>query len=229
MVKKYEKEPPIIETKYASIYPADIERIEYNYINKLPNENDIYNVNTFIGLLFELQKEVIKPALMKPTDKEPGLKGYNMQDLDSIFYNIFIPLIAKYRITPTIGLFSFISGVTVNTMKKWKYNSIDNDNDIYINNNMDNDIDCSSNDRINNNINRLSYYTKWNSYIEGWILSHTLNTSSVGGMFTLKAVYGYSDQSPVRVEVSQIAPKISEKQLETITGDAAQMPQIETD
>ena len=219
-------EAPLIETKYADIYPADIERVEENYIASLPDPDSIYNINAFIGLLFRLNREVIAPALKRPGDRAPGCKGYDIQAMDSIFYNVFIPLITKYRITPTIGLFMYLVGLTSAIVDNWKKNI---DNTIYSddsNINIYSDIK-SSNLLENSNYTKLTYYRKWSNYIEQWILGNVVNTNSIGGMFALKAVYGYSDAQTIRIEAQETRPAINAAQLDRIAGEAAAPPQIE--
>lgn len=222
-------ESPVVQTKYGTIYPADVERVEYNYIQSLPDPDSIYNINAFIGLLFQLHREVVKPALIKPGHIKSGCNGYDIKALDAIFYNIFIPLIAKYRITPTIGMFMYLTGLFTSVIDTWKKNSsnsIDIDNsdsniDIYSNSNT---FDLSS----RSNKDKYSYYRKWNNYIEQWILGNVTNTNSIGGMFTLKAVYGYSDAQTIRIEAQETRPTINAAQLDRIAGEAAAPPEIGT-
>ena len=221
-------EAPLIETKYADIYPADIERVEENYIASLPDPDSIYNINAFIGLLFRLHREVIAPALKRPGDRAPGCKGYDIQAMDSIFYNVFIPLITKYRITPTIGLFMYLVGLTSAIIDNWKKNI---DNTIYSDNDSNTTIYSdikSSNTVENNNHTKLTYYRKWSNYIEQWILGNVVNTNSIGGMFALKAVYGYSDAQTIRIEAQETRPAIDAAQLDRIAGEAAAPPEIGT-
>ena len=210
------REAPLIETKYANIYPADIERVEQNYISALPDPDSIYNINAFIGLLFRLNREVVAPALKRPGDRAPGCKGYDIHAMDSIFYNVFIPLITKYRITPTIGLFMYLVGLTSAIIDNWKKNI---DNTIY------SDIK-TSNLEDNSNYTKLTYYRKWSNYIEQWILGNVVNTNSIGGMFALKAVYGYSDAQTIRIEAQETRPAINAAQLDRIAGEAATPPEI---
>ena len=209
-------ESPVVQTKYGTIYPADVERVEYNYIQSLPDPDSIYNINAFIGLLFRLNREVVAPALKRPGDRAPGCKGYDIHAMDSIFYNVFIPLITKYRITPTIGLFMYLVGLTSAIIDNWKKNI---DNTIY------SDIK-TSNLEDNSNYTKLTYYRKWSNYIEQWILGNVVNTNSIGGMFALKAVYGYSDAQTIRIEAQETRPAINAAQLDRIAGEAATPPEI---
>ena len=121
----------------------------------------------------------------------------------------------------------YLTGLTTAIIDNWKKN-IDNtiysDNDSNIN--IYSDIK-SSNSVENNNYTKLSYYTKWNNYIEQWILGNVTNTNSIGGMFTLKAVYGYSDAQTIRIEAQETRPAINAAQLDRIAGEAAAPPQIE--
>lgn len=221
-------ESPLIETKYANIYPADIERVEQNYINALPDPDSIYNINAFIGLLFRLNREVVAPALKRPGDRNTGAKGYSIETMNEVFYYVFIPLISKYRITPTIGMFMYLIGIDsslIDTWKKNSSNSIDIDNsdsniDIYGSSNT-----CNLSSRSNTD--KYSYYRKWSNYIEQWILGNVVNTNSIGGMFALKAVYGYSDAQTIRIEAQETRPAINAAQLDRIAGEATAPPQIE--
>ena len=215
-------ESPVVQTKYGTIYPADVERVEYNYIQSLPDPDSIYNINSFIGLLFILHREIIKPVMLKPGCKDPGAAGYDIQAMDNIFYNIFIPLIAKYRITPTIGLFMYLSGLTTAVIDNWKKKSNNINNDIYDSN------DSNNNDIALNNYNKLTYYQKWSNYIEQWILGNVTHTGNIGAMFTLKAVYGYSDAQTIRLEAQETRPAINAAQLDQIAGEAAAPPEIGT-
>ena len=123
----------------------------------------------------------------------------------------------------------YLTGLTSAVIDNWKKNI---DNTIYSDN--DNNIDIHSTTysdsvRVKNNYTKLTYYQKWNNYIEQWILGNVTNTNSIGGMFTLKAVYGYSDAQTIRVEPTTTAPAISEAQLTAIATNAAQLPDKASD
>ena len=212
-------ESALIQTKYGTIYPADVERVEYNYIQSLPDPDSIYNINSFIGLLFLLHREVIKPVMLKPGEVRPGTRGYDIKVLDTAFYNIFIPLIAKYHITPTIGMFMYLIGIDSSIINTWKKKS----NNINTENNIDN---VYSNYNDDSNYIKYSHYVKWNNYIEQWILGTVVNTNSIGGMFALKSVYGYSDAQTIRIEAQETRPAIDAAQLDRIAGEATAPPEI---
>ena len=114
----------------------------------------------------------------------------------------------------------------INNMRfRFLFNSININ--IYTDNNDIYDSNDSSNNIAFNNYNKLTYYQKWNNYIEQWILGNVTNTNSIGGMFTLKAVYGYSDAQTIRLEAQETRPAINAAQLDRIAGEAAAPPQIE--
>lgn len=221
---------PIVESKFAEIYPADVERVEQNYISSLPEPESIFNVNCFIGLLFQLHRELVRPVLYKSTSIYPGNNGIDIYAADAIFYSLFIPLIARYKITPTMGLFMYLTGLTTGTVDSWKRGINNNIDNIYIDDNDSNDIDnnISVDSKSNNNQNKLGFYLKWQKYIEQWILQNTVSNNSIGSMFALKAVYGYSDVQTVRVEAQETRPQISASQLERIA-EAAPPPPIGQD
>ena len=213
-------EAPLIETKYADIYPADIERIEENYIASLPDPDSIYNINAFIGLLFRLHREVVAPALKRPGDIKTGAKGYDINAMNEVFYHVFIPLISKYRITPTIGMFMYLIGIDSSVVDRWKKPN-NTSIDIY---------DSSNNCNVSSksNIDKYSIYRKWNNYIEQWILGNVTNTGSIGGMFHLKTVYGYTEAQTIRIEAQETRPAINAAQLDRIAREAATPPEIGT-
>ena len=115
-----------------------------------------------------------------------------------------------------------IDSSIINTWKK-KSNNIYIDNNINTENNIDN---VYSNYNDDSNYIKYSHYLKWSSYIEQWILGNVVNTNSIGGMFALKAVYGYSDAQTIRIEAQETRPTINAAQLDRIAGEAAAPPEI---
>jgi hypothetical protein len=118
----------------------------------------------------------------------------------------------------------YLIGIDSSVVDRWKKpsnTSIDIDNiDIY---------DSSNNCNVSSksNIDKYSIYRKWNSYIEQWILGNVTNTGSIGGMFHLKTVYGYTEAQTIRIEAQETRPAINAAQLDRIAGEAATPPQIE--
>ena len=122
----------------------------------------------------------------------------------------------------------YLVGLTSAIIDNWKKNV---DNTIYSDNDSNTNIYSdikNSNTVENNNYTKLTYYIKWNNYIEQWILGNVTNTNSIGGMFTLKAVYGYSDTQTIRIEAQETRPAIDAAQLDRIAGEAAAPPEIGT-
>ena len=123
-------------------------------------------------------------------------------------------------------MFMYLIGIDSSLIDTWKKKS----NNIYSDSNDINNI-CISNDYRNsnsddNNYSKYSYYLKWSNYIEQWILGNVVNTNSIGGMFALKAVYGYSDAQTIRIEAQETRPAINAAQLDRIAGEAAAPPEI---
>ena len=117
----------------------------------------------------------------------------------------------------------YLIGIDSSVVDRWKKpsnTSIDIDNiDIY---------DSSNNCNLSSksNIDKYSIYRKWNSYIEQWILGNVTNTGSIGGMFHLKTVYGYTEAQTIRIEAQETRPAINAAQLDRIAGEATAPPEI---
>ena len=82
------------------IYQSDIDLYCQEYIDNLPDEQLIYKTPTFTGLLEYLYRKVIKNVVIKNNNYR-----YDFSVLDSIFYNIYIPLTAQYGFTPSVVQF----------------------------------------------------------------------------------------------------------------------------
>ena len=83
-----------------------------------------------------------------------------------------------------------------------------------------------SNYNDDSNYIKYSHYVKWNNYIEQWILGNVTNTGSIGGMFHLKTVYGYTEAQTIRIEAQETRPAINAAQLDRIAGEATAPPEI---
>ena len=157
------------------IYQSDIDLYCQEYIDNLPDEQLIYKTPTFTGLLEYLYRKVIKNVVIK------DYSGYDYNVLDNIFYNIYIPLTAKYGFTPSIIQFC--------TLVK-----IDNSNLTDVKNGL------RRKDNTTVNQNSQQKVKKWYSTCESALFSRAVDTNSIGSIFALKSVYQYNDSQTIRIE-----------------------------
>ena len=157
------------------IYQSDIDFYCQEYIDNLPDEQLIYKTPTFTGLLEYLYRKVIKNVVIK------DYTGYDYNLLDNIFYNIYIPLTAKYGFTPSIIQFC--------TLVK-----IDNSNLTDVKNGL------RRKDNTTVNKNSQQKVKKWYSTCESALFSRAVDTNSIGSIFALKSVYQYNDSQTIRIE-----------------------------
>lgn len=161
------------------IYKTDIDILCDEYINSLSNPDMIYKSAVFNGLLDYIYKHSLKDIL--------GNKVKNdYQLLNNIFYNIYLPICYKYNKTPTILQFSVLCDID-------NANITDIKNGIY-----------RTNGAIVNN-NSTQIVKKWYSVCESALLGKAIDESSIGGMFALKACYGYRDNVIVTETPQQLA------------------------
>ena len=94
----------IINIDDIEVYQSEIDVIVSEYIESLPDETMIYKSPVFKGLLLSLYNQKIKHII--ETDKQNRQNVYNNYSLlDDIFNNIYIPLVYKYCLVPTIQEF----------------------------------------------------------------------------------------------------------------------------
>ena len=79
----------------------------------------------------------------------------------------------------------------------------------------------SHGDRVN--INTLRIIKNWLNVCESNNLSNVMDHNSIGSMFVLKSVYGYTEAQTVRIEAGQTTPKIDETQIQKI-GNFEELP-----
>ena len=157
------------------VYQSDIDLYCQEYIDNLPDEQLIYKTPTFTGLLEYLYRKVIKNVVIK------DYTGYDYNVLDNIFYNIYIPLTAKYGFTPSIIQFCTLVKIDNSNLTDVKNGLRRKDNTIV-------------------NQNSQQKVKKWYSTCESALFSRAVDTNSIGSIFALKSVYQYNDSQTIRIE-----------------------------
>lgn len=174
-----DKELINIDSGNIVIYDSDIQIIESEYIDSLIKPELIYKSSCFMGLLNLIHERYLKDFI-----KVDNRIDFNL--CDSIFYKIYLPLCNKYNICPTVNAFvTILLRLNIDHIKDIKEG-------VY---------------RSNGTLVTKSHtmiIKRWYSVTESALLGKTVDESSIGSMFGLKALYGYSDSNPIRLEVSRI-------------------------
>lgn len=168
--------PNIIISEHGiEIYRNEIAVICDEYIQSLPQPENITKSVVFSGMLFELSNRIIKPFLSAVKTQKGISQYYNDYDsLNSVFYNIYIPLCTQYGIIPSVLQFSVLCDIDNAILGDIK-------NGVY---------------RANGSkVNPANSQTvkKWFSTCESFLLTKATNESSIGSIFALKANYNYND------------------------------------
>lgn len=189
----------LVEYNGISVYSNDIELITEEYISQLPDSDMIYKSPVFSGLLECIYKRYLKHVVI---NNKPY--GYDYDVLNSIFYNIYIPLCGKYGISPTVVQFSSF-------VKVAKDNFTDVATGYY-----------SNGSRVRPE--RIRTVKNWFNTCEAGLLGKAVNDNGVGAIFALKANYGYRDNTTLTIEQGQAAQHESAEQI-AARHAAAQLPE----
>lgn len=181
------EEPNVILAQYKElkVYESDIQILEEQYINSLPDKDDIYNVSCFRGLLTYINRRLIKNIVTYDID------NYNILDfsvIESVFYNIYIPLCSKYHKTPTLQTF---------------FTTIVNIGYRYILHVLEQREYTKLKDYESNN-NRYTALTKMQDICISGTLDKVQEQNSIGGIFIAKSVYGINDNAPQVIQLQQL-------------------------
>lgn len=103
------------------IYENKIYMLCDDYINTLPDPNNIYNNRCFTGMIKYIYRYYIGDLLNNKNNRD-GNRYNNIQLLDSLFY-IYVDISYKYNNIPTILEFSLFIGINRDTIQTWKNNT----------------------------------------------------------------------------------------------------------
>lgn len=172
-------ENTLIACNGIEIYQSDIDILCDEYMSMLSSEEAIHKTYGFTGLLEYLYKRCICNIVTK------NGRGYDYHVLDNVFYNVYIPLCAKYSMPPSIIQFCTLVKIDSSYMSEVKRGVYDGGAKV-------------SND------NTLAV-KKWYDTCEAGLLSRAVGDNSIGAIFALKANYGYKETSAITVEqVTQV-------------------------
>ena len=190
-------------------YYTRIKECEDQYINNiLLDPNDIYNTNSFNGLINYIYANIFKP---NKRTKEYKVNSYNLMnnsildydDIDTLYglWDIYLALCGKYKITPVSLQFCSMIGIAKQTMTEW----------------------MSGNNRKASNA-HMAFSKKISSDCESITLSKVANDNSVGAIFLSKAVYGYRENDTLTIQTADREPPgLSERELMAIVNERAEL------
>ena len=166
----------VIDYRGIEIYQSDIDILTQEYIQSLPDESMIYKSAVFSGLLQVVYKRVLKNVI-------PKWENIDFKLLDTIFYNVYIPLCYRYNIVPSVLQFTSMCRINYGNIEDVKHG-------LYSSNG-------SKASKASTEI-----VKRWHEFIESGLLSKTANESSIGSMFILKSVYQYKEANTLTIEHS---------------------------
>lgn len=163
----------IITVDGLEVYQSEIDIIVSQYIESLPDPMMIYKAPVFKGLLLEIYNNKIKYIIA--TDKQNRQSVYNNYSLlDDIFNNIYIPLVYKYCLVPTIQEFCVFVGISNSNLTDVK-------NGVYRSNGS------------KANPESTQTVKKWFEVCESALISKAYTENSIGAIFGLKAAHGWQE------------------------------------
>lgn len=162
----------LIDLKGLEVYQSDIDVLCEDYIYSLPDPNMIYKSMVFKGLLNYIYNTKLKHIIN--TDKANHNNHYNFDLLDSIFFNIYLPLIAKYNIVPNIMSFASFVDISSEYLGDIK-------NGVY------------RVDRSNVSPHNVQLVKRWFNVCESGLADKAFNDNGIGAIFGLKARYGWQE------------------------------------
>ena len=173
------------------VYQNDIYRLVDEYIDT-ELDGDVESVtDNFVAMIF-----YIADNIQKPSHDDINL-------LDNLF-NIYIRLCAKYKVLPTLEVFSFLTGIHRTTFTDWA-------NRLY---------------RVNSA--HGITVKKWFDVCKSFTLNRLHNQSGTNAnlIFVAKAAYGMAETAPVQVG-NQNNQALADSELPKLTNPAQEAIEIE--
>lgn len=188
-----------IVTQYGdiTIYSDDIAVLCEQYINSLPNPDNIYKSNTFKGLLDYIYRHYLKDIDITSKDKA---NAHNYQLLDKLFFDLYLPLVYKYNNSPSVLGFCTMCHISAEHISSVA-------NGLY-----------RDGSRVNSQNSQI--VKKWYQVTESSLFDKAVNESSVGSIFLLKSKFSYRETAPL-IEVSNVEQVDSPEQIAARHAQAA--------
>lgn len=178
----------ITDSNGSEIYLHEIYRLVDEYIYA-ELDGDKSKVNeSFLDMIFYISDRTVKPSTE------------NIELLDDIF-NIYIRLCAKYKVLPSLEVFSFLVKINRSTFADWRHG------------------------RTRLNTKHSTTVQKWFDICKGFTVNrlHNKGGTDANLIFAAKAAYGMAETAPVMVDT--IRPTLTAADLPRL--QQVESPQIE--
>lgn len=194
-----------------------IEGLEDQYT---PLEQVLAQVRTFRGfrgLLNHIYTRLFKPSPNNPkhrtdqyTTMVNSVLDYNDIDLLDAIFDIYVALCAKYNQLPSVLNYCTMVGLSAATVKTWLTGAV-------------RDYDFSESDEDFRQFSQTSRKHKqvvqrWFDVSEGAMYDNAAS-GNVGGIFLMKAAFGYRETAPVQVPETLVKPRLSRSEVLSLTND----------
>lgn len=173
------------------VYQNDIYRLVDEYIDTELDGDSESVADNFVSMIFYIADNIQKPS------------NDNIKLLDNIF-NIYVRICAKYKVLPTLEVFSFLVGIDRNTFTDWSMG------------------------RYRVSTAHGSTVKKWFNICKSFTLNRLHNQSGTNAnlIFVAKAAYGMAETAPVQVD-EQSNRALTDSELPKLTNPAQEVVEIE--
>lgn len=181
-----ENSPDIYENPYNDIeqYKSNIVSAMDIYLSELDNPEQIYNVDTFNGLIDYIYSTVFRPdkrtrqfAINSRVHNQTSIIDYRDTDTMMDLWIIYKRICSRYQKTPNITQYCSMIGVSITTLSAWLKNS------------------GSLADRAHK-----EFYQTLKQDTEAALVQKTTANNSIGAIFLLKSKYGYQENNVITVQ-----------------------------
>lgn len=178
------------------VYTHDINYYADEYIKTELDINCVDDSNrqsvsdSFVDMIFYIADRIKKPS------------NDNIELLDDIF-NIYIRLCTKYRVLPTLEVFSFLVGINRSTFSDWSRGDY----------------------RIGSA--HGTTVKKWFDICKSFTVNKLHNTRGTDAnlIFIAKSAYGMAEAAPMPAEKMEHVPQISMDELSRLRAERRELPQ----
>lgn len=173
------------------VYKNDIFRLVDEYIDtELDGDSESVGDN-FVSMIFYIADNIQKPS------------NDDIDLLDNLF-SIYVRICAKYKVLPTLEVFSFLVGIDRNTFTDWSMG------------------------RYRVSTAHGSTVKKWFNICKSFTLNRLHNQSGTNAnlIFVAKAAYGMAETAPVQVD-EQSNRALTDSELPKLTNPAQEVVGIE--
>jgi hypothetical protein len=173
------------------VYQNDIYRLVDEYIDTELDGDAESVADNFVSMIFYISDNIQKPS------------NDDIKLLDNIF-NIYVRICAKYKVLPTLEVFSFLVGIDRNTFTDWAMG------------------------RYRVSTAHGSTVKKWFNICKSFTLNRLHNQTGTNAnlIFVAKAAYGMAETAPVQVD-EQSNRALTDSELPKLTNPAQEVIEIE--